>query len=86
MCTDTTLENVTGSSAKLSDGEELSTRTVVWTAGVKPSPVVAHLGLPRDEQGRIGRPHDGRPSLPTGAERAGVGDRRLRRGPDPSAA
>jgi NADH:ubiquinone reductase (H+-translocating) len=28
-------------------------RTVVWTAGVKPSPVVARLGLPLDRTGRI---------------------------------
>jgi len=29
------------------------TRTVVWTAGVKPHPVVADLGLPTDAAGRI---------------------------------
>jgi NADH dehydrogenase len=53
VCTQTTLEKVTESSATLSGGEEVAARTVVWTAGVKPSPVVAHLGLPLDEQGRI---------------------------------
>jgi NADH dehydrogenase len=53
VCTQTTLENVTESSAPLSGGEEVAARTVVWTAGVKPSPVVAHLGLPLEEQGRI---------------------------------
>jgi len=29
------------------------TRTVTWTAGVKPHPVVARLGLPLDDGGRI---------------------------------
>ena len=44
--TDTTLEEVTARSARLSDDETIPTRTVVWTAGVKPHPVVAGLGLP----------------------------------------
>jgi NADH dehydrogenase len=29
------------------------TRTLCWTAGVRPHPVVEHLGLPRDGGGRI---------------------------------
>ncbi len=36
----------------LSTGETVMARTVVWTAGVRPSPVAANLGLPL-EQGRI---------------------------------
>jgi NADH dehydrogenase len=36
----------------LSDGEHIPCRTVVWTAGVKASPVAEHLGLPLD-RGRI---------------------------------
>ena len=48
----TTLEEVTERSARLSDGETIPTRTVVWTAGVKPHPVVGKLGLPL-ERGRI---------------------------------
>jgi NADH dehydrogenase len=51
--TSTTLEEVTARSARLSDGEVVPTRTVVWTAGVKASPVVAKLGLPLDDRGRI---------------------------------
>jgi NADH dehydrogenase len=51
--TGTTLERVDGHSATLSGGEVIPTRTVVWTAGVKPHPVVARLGLPLDGQGRI---------------------------------
>ena len=31
----------------------MPTRTVVWTAGVKPHPVIAELGLPLGEGGRI---------------------------------
>lgn len=51
--TRTTLQSLTGESATLSDGEVIHARTVVWTAGVKPSPAVARLGLPLDGQGRI---------------------------------
>ena len=38
---------------ELSGGEVVPTRTVTWTAGVKPHPVVARLGLPLDDGGRI---------------------------------
>jgi NADH dehydrogenase len=48
-----TLEQVTDRSARLSSGEVVPTRTVVWTAGVKPHPVVGRLGLPLTTQGRI---------------------------------
>ncbi|CAA9502906.1 MAG: NADH dehydrogenase [uncultured Solirubrobacteraceae bacterium] len=51
--TQTTLDEVTARSARLSDGEVVATRTLVWTAGVKPHPVVAQLGLPLDDRGRI---------------------------------
>jgi NADH:ubiquinone reductase (H+-translocating) len=51
--TGTTLREVTARSATLSDGEAIPTRTVVWTAGVKPSPVVGRLGLPLDSGGRV---------------------------------
>lgn len=51
--TSTTLEEVTADTARLSDGEVVRTRTVVWTAGVKPAPVVAQLGLPLGRGGRI---------------------------------
>jgi NADH dehydrogenase len=49
----TTLEEVTAHSARLSTGETLATRTVVWTAGVVPHPSSRNLGLPLDERGRI---------------------------------
>ncbi|MDX6717807.1 MAG: hypothetical protein QOJ63_61, partial [Solirubrobacteraceae bacterium] len=51
--TSTTLDRVTEHHAFLSDGEQVPARTLVWTAGVKPQPVVAKLGLPLDERGRI---------------------------------
>ena len=49
----TTLEEVTAESARLSSGETLPTRTVVWTAGVTPNPSLARLGVPLDERGRV---------------------------------
>jgi NADH dehydrogenase len=51
--TRTTLAEVTEDTATLSDGEPFPCRTLVWTAGVRPSPVVARLGLPLDRTGRI---------------------------------
>ncbi|MFL5843066.1 MAG: NAD(P)/FAD-dependent oxidoreductase [Solirubrobacteraceae bacterium] len=51
--TSTTLDEVTETTATLSGGEVVPTRTVVWTAGVKPHPVVAELGLPVVRGGRI---------------------------------
>jgi NADH dehydrogenase len=51
--TDTTLREVTARSVTLSGGETIPARTVVWTAGVKPSPVVGKLGFPLDDGGRI---------------------------------
>ena len=49
----TTLEEVTSTSARISTGEVVGTRTVVWTAGVVPHPSSRNLGLPVDERGRI---------------------------------
>jgi NADH dehydrogenase len=37
----------------LSDGTEVDTSTVVWTAGVKPNPVVAQLGVPLGPKGHV---------------------------------
>ena len=51
--TGTTLEELTATTARLSDGEVVDTRTCVWTAGVRPHPSVARLGLPLDGGGRI---------------------------------
>ncbi len=48
-----TVEQVTDRSVTLSTGEVVPARTVVWTAGVKPHPVVQRLGLPLTDKGRI---------------------------------
>ncbi|CAM00450.1 NADH dehydrogenase [Saccharopolyspora erythraea NRRL 2338] len=37
----------------LSDGDEFDTDTIVWTAGVKPHPMLEASDLPRDEKGRL---------------------------------
>jgi NADH dehydrogenase len=49
----TTIEELGPTSARISTGETIPTRTVVWTAGVTPNPSVRSLGLPLDEKGRI---------------------------------
>ncbi|MFG1703858.1 NAD(P)/FAD-dependent oxidoreductase [Nonomuraea sp. M3C6] len=50
---DTRLESCEGGHVVLSDGSEFDAETLVWTAGVKPSPVVNDSDLPLDERGRI---------------------------------
>ncbi|MGE5408863.1 MAG: NAD(P)/FAD-dependent oxidoreductase, partial [Syntrophothermus sp.] len=49
----TTLDEVGATSARLSGGELLPTRTVVWTAGVAPQPILRDLHVPLDERGRV---------------------------------
>lgn len=49
----TTLEAVEEEAVLLSNGERIETHAVVWTAGVKPHPLVAELGLPLDERGHL---------------------------------
>jgi len=51
--TGTTVKEITRCDATLSGGARIPARTVVWTAGVKPSPAVARLGLPSDQSGRV---------------------------------
>jgi NADH dehydrogenase len=53
VLTQTTLVRLDDRTAELSGGHEIAARTVVWTAGVKPSPVIARLGLPLDAHGRV---------------------------------
>ncbi|MCS0638903.1 FAD-dependent oxidoreductase [Streptomyces sp. LP05-1] len=50
---ETRLESCADRIAVLSDGTRLPTRTVVWTAGVKPAPVLAATDLPLTERGRL---------------------------------
>ncbi|MDP9188826.1 MAG: NAD(P)/FAD-dependent oxidoreductase [Actinomycetota bacterium] len=49
----TTLDALDADSARLSTGESVPTRTVVWTAGVKPHPSLANLSVPLDDRGRV---------------------------------
>ena len=62
----TTLAAVEPHAAVLSDGTRILTSTLVWTAGVRANPLLAELGLPLDDRGRVtvdeflrvdGRPH-----------------------------
>jgi NADH dehydrogenase len=53
VLTGTTLGAVEASGATLAGGVRVPARTVVWTAGVRPSPAIAALGLPLDDTGRI---------------------------------
>ncbi|MFF1923169.1 NAD(P)/FAD-dependent oxidoreductase [Streptomyces sp. NPDC058221] len=50
---DTRLESCEDRVAVLSDGSRFPTRTLVWTAGVKPAPLLAATGLPLNERGRL---------------------------------
>ncbi|NEA60282.1 NAD(P)/FAD-dependent oxidoreductase [Streptomyces sp. SID13666] len=49
----TRLDSCENRVAVLSDGTRLPTRTVVWTAGVKPHPILAATDLPLNERGRL---------------------------------
>ncbi|MPY54686.1 NAD(P)/FAD-dependent oxidoreductase [Streptomyces acidicola] len=50
---ETRLESCADRVAVLSDGARFPTRTVVWTAGVKPHPVLAATDLRLNERGRL---------------------------------
>lgn len=47
------LKSITANSITLSGGEEIPTETVVWTAGVAPSPVLAQTGLSLNDRGQV---------------------------------
>ncbi|MEV7121728.1 NAD(P)/FAD-dependent oxidoreductase [Kitasatospora griseola] len=49
----TTLESAVGQVMVLSDGGRFAARTLVWTAGIRPAPVLALTDLPLDHAGRI---------------------------------
>jgi NADH dehydrogenase len=49
----TTLSSFDEHEAVLSDGTRIPARTLVWAAGVRPSPTLADLGLPLDGLGRV---------------------------------
>src|SRR5581483_4345693 len=49
----TTLESVSADEAVLGDGTRIPTATLVWTAGVRPNPLLRELGVPLDDRGRV---------------------------------
>jgi NADH dehydrogenase len=49
----TTITDARGGRVILRTGEEIPCRTLVWTAGVRPSPILAELSLPLDQRGRV---------------------------------
>jgi NADH dehydrogenase len=50
---ETTMESAEDGVLTLSDGDELRPGTLVWAAGVAPSPLLADLGLPRNDTGAV---------------------------------
>jgi NADH dehydrogenase len=53
ILSETRLTAVDRTGATLSDGRRIDSETVIWTAGVTPNPLVAQLGLPSDDRGRL---------------------------------
>jgi len=51
--TQTRLTSIEDGAVRLSDGTTVAADTVVWTAGVRPSPLPADSGLPVDDHGRL---------------------------------
>jgi NADH dehydrogenase len=51
--TSTELAAVEDGVAVMSSGDRVPAATIVWTAGVRPHPVAAELGLPVDERGAV---------------------------------
>jgi NADH dehydrogenase len=49
----TTLDSISADEAVLGDGTRIPTQTLVWTAGVRPNPLLRELGLPLDDRGRV---------------------------------
>ena len=49
----TRLESADGRGVLLSDGTRIETSTLVWTTGVRASPLLAELGVPLDDRGRV---------------------------------
>jgi NADH dehydrogenase len=50
---DTRVKTMEGGHVVLDDGTEFDADTIVWTAGVKPNPMLDDTDLPRDSRGRI---------------------------------
>ena len=50
---ETRLDSAEGGTLRLSDGQVFRSDTLVWTAGVKPSPLASGSGFPVDDSGRV---------------------------------
>ncbi len=50
---DTRVKTMEGGHVVLDDDTEFETDTIVWTAGVKPNPMLDNTDLPRDARGRV---------------------------------
>jgi NADH dehydrogenase len=53
MKLNTRVESMVGGVVKLSNGEEFPAETIVWTAGVRPNPMLENTGLPIDDRKRL---------------------------------
>ena len=53
ILTETSLESADARGVTLSGDRRIETETIVWTAGVTPNPLLAELGLPLDDHGRV---------------------------------
>jgi NADH dehydrogenase len=53
ILTGTSLESADAGGVVLSGGRRIEAETIVWTAGVTPNPLLAELGLPLDDHGRV---------------------------------
>ncbi|MGZ4666411.1 MAG: NAD(P)/FAD-dependent oxidoreductase [Frankiaceae bacterium] len=52
VCTGTSVKEATADGVRLSDGEFVPTRSLIWCVGVRPDPLVEQIGLPT-AQGRL---------------------------------
>jgi NADH:ubiquinone reductase (H+-translocating) len=50
---ETQIEKCTGTRARLSTGEEIRSRTLVWTAGIVANPILGTLGVPTAPGGKV---------------------------------
>jgi NADH dehydrogenase len=50
---ETRVTSMEGGHVVLDDGQAFDTDTIIWTAGVKPNPMLENTDLPRDERGRV---------------------------------
>ncbi len=72
VCTGTTVERVTATGVRLSGRDQLAAHTLVWAAGVRPSPLASAIGVATGPGGRLAVEKDLR--LPGHPEAFAVGD------------